>query len=138
MRLEINFNDAENNSNRGWSVKVWNDEKIVVYTTSIHRKLAKAINEADRWIAKQSKPTIAEAAIAVLLETNNPGVRWGDCSLLDSIARRAKIWRDDEYPLNRHRRILAALGRSSKFEKSVQHLKPGCSGNQYCRVFTLK
>ena len=83
--------------------------------------------------------TIAETAKQVLIETNNNGVMWGDCFLLDDIAVRCKHTNlMTLHPLVRHQRILNALEKSPLFEKRVVWLKRGYQGNQTGRCFTLK
>ena len=82
---------------------------------------------------------IDQAAKEVLLETKNPRVMWGDCGLLDMIARRTGNEKYlDMRPTRRHRYILNALSKSSFFDKFVVYMKPGYRGNQYCRSFSLK
>jgi hypothetical protein len=58
---------------------------------------------------------VAEAAVAVLRETDNPAVMWGDCGLLDLIAERAGMERDSSKWMggipDRHTRVLNALSR---------------------------
>jgi len=62
--------------------------------------------------------TIADYAVEVLIETDNPGVQYGDTRLLDDIAERATHTNlMDKHPLTRHSRILDALDRDSRFEK---------------------
>lgn len=69
---------------------------------------------------------------------------WGDCGLLDLIFTRAGISEKPPKgmawcpPHARHKRVLDALEGSPLFEKRVVNMKPGYSGNPYCRVFTLK
>ena len=90
------------------------------------------------------RKTIADIAVEVLKETDNPGIMHGDVHLLDMIAKRAThttlMRRKDgtcTHPLNRHKRILDALGRDPRFEKYYISM-PGLVGNPYWRSFKLK
>ena len=77
------------------------------------------INKVDRMQASLGSPLlesrqtmrVCDAAVAVLRETKNPAVMWGDCGLLDLIAERAGYGSIDEYPWQRHRKTLAALAK---------------------------
>lgn len=80
------------------------------------------------------RKTIGEHALDVLRDTDNPAIMWGDCGLLDMVARRAGM-REGLHPLTRWQRVLAGIERSGLFEKSFSRLKPGMQGNQVCRVF---
>lgn len=72
--------------------------------------------------------TIADHAVDVLIETDNPGVMWGDAHLLDDIAWKCTHTNlRDAHPLKRHKRILDALDRDSRFEKFYIHMN-GCPG----------
>ena len=88
--------------------------------------------------------TIADYAVEVLKETDNPGVMWGDTVLLDMIAERCthttlRIRKDRKctHPLYRHKRILDALEKDSRFVKLFFHAR-GMRGNQWWRSFRLK
>lgn len=90
------------------------------------------------------RKTIADIAVEVLRETDNPGIMHGDVVLLDMIAVRATHTtlmkrKDGKYthPLNRHKRILDALGKDPRFEKYYITM-PGLIGNPYWRSFKLK
>ena len=70
------------------------------------------------------RKTVAEHAADILRETNNPGVCWGDCGLLDLIFVRAKMRRPKPTngrtwvsPSLGHKRVLDALEGSPLFEK---------------------
>ena len=68
--------------------------------------------------------TIADVAYEHLIETDNLGVMWGDCALLDEIALKCTHTNLREaHPLNRHKRILDALDRDSRFDKFYVHIK---------------
>lgn len=57
-----------------------------------------------------------EVAEAILRETGNPAVMWGDCGLLDLIADRMGLVRNPDKWMggisDRHERVLAALSRN--------------------------
>jgi len=84
------------------------------------------------------RKTIADIVVEVLVETDNPGVMWGDCGLLDMIAKRC-IHTNlmNQHPLNRHSRILNALERDKRFDKYYVK-KGGEIGNPYMRSFKLR
>jgi len=72
---------------------------------------------------------IGDATLAILTETDNPGVGWGDTGLLDTIWKRSGRSLDI-HPLTRHKRILDALGHDPRFEKRFTRHHP-----QPVRVF---
>lgn len=84
------------------------------------------------------RKSIADYTIEVLKETDNPGVMWGDVTLLDMISKRCMHSKISErgkgaiHPLDRHKRILDALDRDVRFEK--YYLKVPF----LCRSFKLK
>lgn len=53
---------------------------------------------------------VCDAAVAVLRETNNPAVMWGDSGLLHLVAERAKL-RSRERSWQTEAAVLAALSR---------------------------
>jgi len=62
--------------------------------------------------------TIADITVEVLNETDNPGVMFGDCGLLDMIAVKCThTTLMKAHPLDRHTRILSALENDDRFEK---------------------
>lgn len=68
--------------------------------------------------------TIADIAYEHLIESDNWGVMWGDCALLDEIAWKCTHTNlKEKHPLIRHKRILDALDRDSRFEKSYIHVR---------------
>ena len=72
--------------------------------------------------------TIADIAYEHLIESDNPGIMWGDCALLDEIAWKCTHTNLKEtHPLKRHKRILDALDRDSRFDKFYIHMN-GCPG----------
>jgi len=82
--------------------------------------------------------TIADITIEVLNETDNPGVMFGDVTLLDMIAVKCTHTNlMEKHPLTRHNRILNALQRDSRFEKFYVRMR-GMRGNQLWRSFKLK
>ena len=81
--------------------------------------------------------TIADYVVEVLQETDNPGIMYGDCTLLDMVAKRCThTTLMDAYPLDRHGRILNALENDARFEKFHVRMR-GMLGNQYWRSFRL-
>jgi len=92
---------------------------------------------------KKSK-TIADITAEVLKETDNPGIMYGDVTLLDMIANRCThttLMRKKDgkftHPLNRHKRILDALDNDERFEKFYIRMR-GMRGNQLWRSFKLR
>jgi len=82
--------------------------------------------------------TTADIAVEVLKETENEGVMYGDCTLLDMIAERCTHTNLMKlHPLTRHARILNALDKDKRFEKLYFHAR-GMRGNPYWRSFRLK
>jgi len=72
--------------------------------------------------------TIADYAVETLIETDNPGVMWGDVHLLDEIAWKCTHTNlTEKHPLVRRKRILDALDRDDRFEKLYIHMN-GCPG----------
>lgn len=53
---------------------------------------------------------VCDAAVAILRETDNPAVMWGDSGLLDAISIRAGL-KDPFWPSVRWQRVLDALSR---------------------------
>ena len=87
---------------------------------------------------KAKRKTIADYAVEVLKETDNPSVMWGDCYLLDMIAEKCVHTNlRKQHPLNRHKRILDALEKDNRFEKWFIRMR-GMRGNQMWRSFKLK
>ncbi len=86
--------------------------------------------------------TIAEVAVLVLRETDNPAVTYGDTGLVDLIATRARMKKPfpgPGYHTKLHVRVLDALERRPDlFKKHLTWFNAGRSGSQYARVFTLK
>jgi len=86
--------------------------------------------------------TIAEHMRSVLLETDNAAVMWGDVHLLDECADRCDhTTLMKAHPLDRHKRILDALDRSSLFEKyyvRVDLWNGRGYGERHVRYFKLK
>jgi len=84
------------------------------------------------------RKTIADYAVEVLKETDNPAVMFGDCTLLDMIAKRCTHTNlIKTHPLTRHSRILTALENDSRFEKYFVRMN-GMLGNQMWRCLKLK
>lgn len=82
--------------------------------------------------------TIADYVVEVLEETDNPGIMYGDCGLLDMVAVRCThTTLMDAHPLDRHGRILNALEKDERFEKFYIE-RSGMIGNPYARSFRLK
>lgn len=76
------------------------------------------------------------AAVAVLRETNNPAVMWGDCGLLDMIHARAGLKEHEGRGAvdKRHKAVLDALSRNPGI------LIPGktmCGHRLVVRIFRL-
>jgi len=87
---------------------------------------------------KTKRKTIADYAVEVLKETDNPGVMYGDCTLLDMIAVKCTHTNlMKKHPLTRHSRILDALEKDARFEKYFIRMR-GMVGNQMWRSFKLK
>jgi len=85
--------------------------------------------------------TIANIAAEHLELTGNPGVMWGDCTLLDEISSlcdvRIKTHFLDLHPLIRHPRLLTAIERyTTRFKKGFISL-PGKRGNNLVRYLEL-
>ena len=81
--------------------------------------------------------TIADYVVDVLQETDNPGIMFGDCGLLDMVAKRCThTTLMDAHPLDRHIRILNALDKDARFEKFYVKIN-GIRGNPYWRSFKL-
>jgi len=81
--------------------------------------------------------TIADITVEVLQETDNPGIMFGDLTLLDMIAVRCTHTNlMDKHPMVRHSRILNALEKDSRFEKYFVKIR-GIGGNQIWRSFEL-
>lgn len=84
------------------------------------------------------KKTIADIAYEHLIETDNPGVMWGDHILLDEIAIKCTHTNlMNSHPLARHKRILDALEKDTRFEKQFIKMR-GMRGNQIWRSFEIK
>jgi len=82
--------------------------------------------------------TIADITIEVLNETDNPGVMFGDVTLLDMIAVKCThTTLMDKHPMVRHTRILNALEKDGRFEKYYVKMR-GVWGNPNWRSFELK
>lgn len=82
--------------------------------------------------------TIADITVEVLKETDNPGIMYGDCGLLDMIANRCTHTNlMTLHPLTRHSRILNALEKDKRFKKFYFERR-GFRGNKYARSFKLK
>lgn len=80
-----------------------------------------------------NKKTIAQHAVDVLLETDNPAVMWGDCGLLDMIADRAKVSKLNVWPpMWRWKQVLDGLEGSPLFRKVMTY-----AGNRPVRKFEL-
>ena len=72
--------------------------------------------------------TIADITYDHLIETDNPGIMWGDVHLLDEVAVKCTHTNlMDKHPLVRHKRILDALEKDPRFEKLYIHMN-GCPG----------
>lgn len=85
------------------------------------------------------KKTIAEHMADVLTENNYTLVWMGDCDLIEECASRANM--KAAHPLRRYKNVLAALDRSSLFEKKYLlacNLTGGSSINRRFRCFELK
>ena len=81
--------------------------------------------------------TIAQIAKECLIESENDGVGYGDCSLLDEIASKAThTTLMKKHPLDRHIAILNALSRSKLFKKSYYRVWLG-NREGLARTFTL-
>jgi hypothetical protein len=78
------------------------------------------------------KKRVCDIAVEVLKESNNPAVMWGDAGLLDTIAARAGIARD-ECPIYNWRRVLNALSR----QPGILKPKLTMAGNRAVRIFRL-
>lgn len=84
-----------------------------------------------------AKKTVAEHMRDVLTERGLSSVMWGDAVVLDDCAKRCvHTTLYDQHPLERHKRILDALERSSLFEKFNVRL-PDYSVRGYVRAFCL-
>lgn len=82
--------------------------------------------------------TIADYTVDVLKETNNPGIMFGDVTLLDMVADRCTHTNlMEKHPMVRHNRILDALDNDDRFEKYYVKMR-GIRGNQIWRSFKLK
>jgi len=82
--------------------------------------------------------TIADITVEVLNETDNPGVMFGDVTLLDMIAVRCThTTLMKKHPMVRHTRILNALENDDRFEKYYVKMR-GVWGNPNWRSFGLK
>ena len=76
---------------------------------------------------------VCDVALAVLRETNNPAVMWGDCGLLDTIYVRAGL-KETRYVPVRWSRVMNALTRQPG------ELVPGYTligPKRYVRIFWL-
>ena len=81
--------------------------------------------------------TIADHVVEVLQETDNPGIMFGDCTLLDMVAVRCTHTNlMEKHPMERHRRILNALEKDDRFEKLYCQMH-GMRGNQWWRSFKM-
>lgn len=80
---------------------------------------------------------VCDAAVEVLGETDNPAVMWGDCGLLDMIARRAGLrWRCVPHAAaDMHTRVLNAL--SKQPGELVKGTTLGGNGRRL-RIFWLR
>ena len=82
--------------------------------------------------------TTADIVVEVLNETDNPGVMFGDVTLLDMIANRCThTTLMKKHPMVRHSRILSALENDDRFEKYYVKIN-GVIGNSIWRSFELK
>ena len=82
--------------------------------------------------------TIADITVEVLNETDNPGIMFGDVTLLDMIAEKCTHTNlMKKHPMIRHTRILNALEKDERFEKFYVHMR-GTWGNPNWRSFELK
>lgn len=82
---------------------------------------------------------VCDAAVAVLRETNNPAVMWGDCGLIDLIHERAGL-KKSRWVEIRHAQVLNALSRQPGNELVAGRTKAhvsGC-GERYVRIFWLR
>jgi len=80
---------------------------------------------------------VAQIAKEHLIETGNDRIGYGDCDLLDAIAKKAThTTLFDKHPLDRHIAILNALDRSNLFEKSLFRIWVG-NREGLARTFNL-
>ena len=82
--------------------------------------------------------TIAEHMRDVLVETENKGFMWGDLYLMDMCAARCThTTLLDAHPIDRHKRIMDACGRSPLFDAGLIRVDVP-RGNKLRRAFDLK
>ena len=84
------------------------------------------------------RKTIAQIAKEHLIETGNDSVGYGDCHLLDAIAKKAThTTLMKKHPLDRHIAVLNALDRSKLFKKSLFYVYLG-NREGLARTFDLE
>ena len=137
--LETMYPTFPNKTKMFWCKKC--KDWAILYCIENHRK-----HLTERWRTlsngqlcdeKMKRKTIADYAVEILKETDNPAVMYGDCGLLDMIAKRCTHTNlMKAHPLNRHSRILTALEKDSRFEKMFIRMN-GLRGNQMWRSLKL-
>lgn len=80
---------------------------------------------------------IGIVAVKHLKEKGYDSIMWGDCGLLDEIARKYRNDLLELHPLERHPRMLSAMERSGLFDKFFVRLN-GFKGNNLVRCLKIK
>lgn len=65
------------------------------------------------------KTLVGDIALKVLAKIDSNHVMWGDCDVLDNIARLADPKKLDLHPMRRWQYVLNALERDERFEKRM-------------------